>query len=72
MKASEARRLIQPLDFESLMKDIEISAKSGCNKWVIPPRVYVSDDLKLKLLSLGYKICTEKSFEGLDALIIEW
>lgn len=72
MKASEARELIKENSLEELFEYIRRSAENGGNRCFLNPFEYVSDERKIKLIALGYKVYTTKDLNGLEGLVIEW
>ena len=71
MKASDLKK--KSIDIESIYKEIESMNSAGQFKHVIPHFIYVSDEVKLKLMADGFKVYIGNwsNFSPND-LIIEW
>jgi hypothetical protein len=71
MKASDLKK--QPITIETIYDAINQANSIGWHKHFIPHFVYVSDEVRLKLIEDGFKIY-KGDWDGTmkDCLIIEW
>ena len=69
----KAKDLIKkPLDYETVIKEIEQCNERGQYKHFIPHFMLISDDLKYKLIDSGFKVSKGVWMMSDEGLIIEW